>query len=264
MSRPLTHEPSINAVYENSRNERHLRLIYLDDELAVLRSEATLRDTDRHAHQFEDRGQFQLQLERDQLKHKPDADPDIPKVDPADIFRTLLTGMDAEGVLDILEETGHLSAIREELGEQKVATSGEKNVDATTEASADNGGSRSPSDVDTGDIAQIDAFTDSSDGDSDSDTDEDGPEAPTESMDESAGSDKNENGVEDGCEDDVDAEEGADWQEVPYLGPEAAQNLHERGYTTRGDIQQASDDDLIEIPLIGVGAIERLRKFATE
>jgi ERCC4-type nuclease len=53
-----------------------------------------------------------------------------------------------------------------------------------------------------------------------------------------------------------------DWSEVDYIGEKTSQNLHDAGYETNLDIQQADDDELLDVDGLGKGGLRNLREFA--
>lgn len=53
-----------------------------------------------------------------------------------------------------------------------------------------------------------------------------------------------------------------DWAEVDYIGAATTENMHEAGYRTVLDIQQASDDELLDVSGLGNGGLSNLRQFA--
>jgi hypothetical protein len=77
----VENDPSIDDIYQGSRDGEYLQIVYIDDQIAVLRSERTHRNSDRHVHRFSPRHQFDQQVEHDRLEHSPDADVDIPKAE---------------------------------------------------------------------------------------------------------------------------------------------------------------------------------------
>lgn len=72
-------EPSVNDVYQDDRNGDMLRVIYIDDQIAVLRGERTHHDSDNHVHRFDKRSGFEAQIESDRLTLQTDVDSDIPE-----------------------------------------------------------------------------------------------------------------------------------------------------------------------------------------
>lgn len=53
-----------------------------------------------------------------------------------------------------------------------------------------------------------------------------------------------------------------DWAEVDYIGDETSDNLHGDGFRTVLDVQQASDDELLDVDGLGNGGLSNLRQFA--
>lgn len=53
-----------------------------------------------------------------------------------------------------------------------------------------------------------------------------------------------------------------DWSEVPYIGEKTTENLHDAGYKTNLDIQQAEEDDLLDVGGLGEKGLAHLLEFA--
>ena len=53
-----------------------------------------------------------------------------------------------------------------------------------------------------------------------------------------------------------------DWAEVDYIGDQTTENMHEAGVRTVLDVQQANDDELLDIDGLGNGGLSNLREFA--
>lgn len=53
-----------------------------------------------------------------------------------------------------------------------------------------------------------------------------------------------------------------DWSNVSYIGEKTNENLHENGYETTLDIQQAQDDDLLSVSGLGQKGLQQLRSYA--
>lgn len=183
-------EPSVNDVYQDDRNDESLRVIYVDDEIVVLRSEQTHRNSDQHVHRFDQRGAFDAQIEADRLVLQTDVDPDIPE-------SAMSASTNSEG-----EGRGSGGSV----GGTDITQFTEGEVSTSSENSGD-----------------------------ESDT-------------QSGGSD---NGVD----------EREDWKEVPYIGEEATENLYNYGFETVEDVENATDDELIEVPILGEGTVNGLREY---
>lgn len=56
--------------------------------------------------------------------------------------------------------------------------------------------------------------------------------------------------------------ETQDWSTIDLIGEATSENLHEAGYETNLDIQQASDDELEAIGGIGAKSLQNLREYA--
>jgi ERCC4-type nuclease len=52
-----------------------------------------------------------------------------------------------------------------------------------------------------------------------------------------------------------------DWAEVDYIGEKTAENLHDDGYSTTLDIQQADDGELLNVDGLGKAGLSNLREF---
>jgi ERCC4-type nuclease len=53
-----------------------------------------------------------------------------------------------------------------------------------------------------------------------------------------------------------------EWSEVSYIGDKTEENLHEAGYETNLDIQQADDSELLKVGGLGDKGLKNLRSFA--
>jgi hypothetical protein len=53
-----------------------------------------------------------------------------------------------------------------------------------------------------------------------------------------------------------------DWSEVDHIGEKTKDNLHEAGFKTNLDIQQAKDDELLEVGGLGNAGLTNLRNFS--
>lgn len=80
---PLKHEPRSRNVYEDDRSGDRYQMIFVDDEIVVLRDECT-DETGRHYHRIEKRSQFDAQFDRDRLNYKPDSELDLISADDID------------------------------------------------------------------------------------------------------------------------------------------------------------------------------------
>lgn len=52
-----------------------------------------------------------------------------------------------------------------------------------------------------------------------------------------------------------------DWSEVAQIGDKTAENLHQSGYKTTLDIQQADDEDLLSVGGVGNAGLSNLKEF---
>lgn len=55
--------------------------------------------------------------------------------------------------------------------------------------------------------------------------------------------------------------EDEDWSEVNHIGAKTANNLHDGGFKTKVDVQQADDDELLQISGLGATGLVNLREF---
>lgn len=62
-------------------------------------------------------------------------------------------------------------------------------------------------------------------------------------------------------EDDLDDMETVDFEDVAGIGGSTADGLRKNGYTTKGDIRGASDDELLDVRGIGEGNLDNLREY---
>jgi ERCC4-type nuclease len=56
--------------------------------------------------------------------------------------------------------------------------------------------------------------------------------------------------------------EEEDWSEVSYIGEKTAQNLHDAGFETNLDIQQADEAELLMVDGLGAQGLQNLIEFA--
>lgn len=52
-----------------------------------------------------------------------------------------------------------------------------------------------------------------------------------------------------------------DWAEVSYIGKKTSFNLWQAGYKTSLDVQQADDDELLDVDGLGKAGLQNLREF---
>ena len=60
-----------------------------------------------------------------------------------------------------------------------------------------------------------------------------------------------------------DRHETMDFTDIDQVGQKAAEALQSNGYTTKGDIREASDEQLLEVPYIGETNLANIRERAT-
>jgi hypothetical protein len=53
-----------------------------------------------------------------------------------------------------------------------------------------------------------------------------------------------------------------DWSEVAHIGAVTNDNLHDAGFSTNLDVQQASDDELLEVDGVGNAGLTNLKSHA--
>jgi hypothetical protein len=58
----------------------------------------------------------------------------------------------------------------------------------------------------------------------------------------------------------IDAET-EEWSEVKFVGKKTAYKLHRNGFETKLDIQQAEDDELLDVSGLGEAGLENLRDY---
>jgi len=63
-------------------------------------------------------------------------------------------------------------------------------------------------------------------------------------------------------EESEEREEEEDWSEVSYIGEKTAQNLHDAGFETNLDIQQADEAELLMVDGLGAQGLQNLIEFA--
>jgi ERCC4-type nuclease len=55
--------------------------------------------------------------------------------------------------------------------------------------------------------------------------------------------------------------EKQEWSEVTHVGKKTAYKLHRNGFETALDVQQADDEELLEVAGLGEAGLENLREF---
>lgn len=53
-----------------------------------------------------------------------------------------------------------------------------------------------------------------------------------------------------------------DWSQVSQIGAKTSENLHKNDYKTNLDIQQAEDNELLNVSGLGAKGLDNLRRFA--
>jgi ERCC4-type nuclease len=61
---------------------------------------------------------------------------------------------------------------------------------------------------------------------------------------------------------DMLGETDSDWAEVSYIGEQTSENLHNEGYNTTFDVQQAGDAELLMVDGLGAKGLENLKDFS--
>jgi len=69
-------DPAYAQVYKTERTDEHLQILYVDDEIMLLRCENGGRN-DENSHRLERRVSFEEKVEAGQFKYKPDSDLDM-------------------------------------------------------------------------------------------------------------------------------------------------------------------------------------------
>lgn len=80
---PTPVEPEVGQIYEEARSDELYQILYVDEEVVLLRSEFESERGD-HYHRMEPRPQFNAQVEADRFTHQPDSDLDLITVSGAD------------------------------------------------------------------------------------------------------------------------------------------------------------------------------------
>ena len=62
-------------------------------------------------------------------------------------------------------------------------------------------------------------------------------------------------------EQDMKGDGATDWTEVSYIGEVTRDNLHDAGYETPLDVQQETDNDLLDVDGLGKAGLHNLRDF---
>jgi ERCC4-type nuclease len=73
---PVAVDAAVGQVYEDDRGGELYQLIYVDEQIIVLRSEREGRKGNK-SHRIEPRVQFDKQRDAGRMKHKPDSDVDL-------------------------------------------------------------------------------------------------------------------------------------------------------------------------------------------
>jgi ERCC4-type nuclease len=76
MNSIATVEPEVAQVYEHTRNNERYQILYIDEQVVLLRSEDKRHD-DENSHRIERRVHFNRQVESDYLEYRPDSDLDM-------------------------------------------------------------------------------------------------------------------------------------------------------------------------------------------
>lgn len=69
-------EPAVAQVYQSDRTDEHLQILYVDEEVVLLRCEDAGRNGN-NAHRIERRVAFEKNVESGHLEYKPDSDIDM-------------------------------------------------------------------------------------------------------------------------------------------------------------------------------------------
>jgi hypothetical protein len=69
-------EPEVAQVYEHTRNNEHYQILYVDEQVVLLRSEDKRHD-EENGHRIERRVHFDKQVESGYLEYRPDSDLDM-------------------------------------------------------------------------------------------------------------------------------------------------------------------------------------------
>ena len=70
-------DPEVAQIYEDRRNGETLQVLYVDEQVVLLRSEETKNRSEDHSHRMVPRTAFDLQVTAERLKFKPDSSVDL-------------------------------------------------------------------------------------------------------------------------------------------------------------------------------------------
>lgn len=100
-------EPAVGQVYQTSRTDEHVQILFVDDEVVLLRCESSRRGGE-NSHRLERRVAFEKAVESDQFEHKPDSDIDLIQAEERD-----WSGVDyiGEKTAENLHDDGYETAI---------------------------------------------------------------------------------------------------------------------------------------------------------
>lgn len=77
-----TVQPIQDDIFEKQRGNELVRVVYIDDQKTVLRSEQTHRNSDRNIHYHDNTDTFKSQIKHGRWERKPNVNTNIPKADP--------------------------------------------------------------------------------------------------------------------------------------------------------------------------------------
>lgn len=220
----LNSNPEIKQIYEGTRGE-HFQIIYIDEQVVLLRSEQTHNRSERNVHRMETRNAFESQRDTGRLEHRPDADVEFP---------------------DMPE---HLTKESVSKNDQDESDDAEKKPNASIDTfTADNDGAKDSIEETDEDNGESVNGTGSSGGDESENTDE------TTKIE--SGEEETESNVI--SESDTEVKK-VDWSSVDTIGESTKDELHSDGFVIESDIRQADRDELKSVVGVGDVAVDNLK-----
>lgn len=228
------HNPSPNDVYQDSRTDDLLRLIYLDEFVVFLRVDQQTRRGDGNGwiHRMETRPDFDDQLESGRLTPDPDGEVEAP---PADYDSLTSDHVHPEGVEPEVEGEPRRSD----------GTASIRDTDWDKYASGESSSTGEPEESDptsSESTSSDQSVSKSADADQDDPNQTDQPDSDTATTE-----DKRE-----------------EWSELPNIGAKTEENLYEAGFETVEDIRRADTDKLEAVPYLGPAGIDSLKTTLTD
>ena len=223
-------KPVRGRIFTDDRGDEILQVVHGGDDIVVLRSEYKHHNRDRHVYRFEDRLDFDRQIDSGRLEHTPDADIEFPDI-------TTLTPENIECSEEQPDEepggNSPDSSITEYTDEDSTSTKNSADEENVVEDSGDDNSTK---------------MEDASEEDDETQTNQSSLTQSGEREDE-----------------DVEVEESNvdyDWTDVKAIGKATRKNLHQDGFTTLQDVRDAEVEELETTTGVGPKAAENLKSHA--